>query len=154
MCTAITFCFLHFFPGNPFTIGVAAPWQSSWPTAASGGHCHALRHRAAWIWPWSSPIDGGFSGVGDTSRLGIPCFAFVDGSGTSSPYLSKAKSVLFAATSCVSLVIPLVLGVFATYLGYREILFIIFIPVAVLLFRIGVPNMLAASCGNQTSPQS
>lgn len=73
--------------------------------------------------------------------------------GTISPDLSKAKSVLFAAASCVSLVIPLVLGVFATYLGYREILFIIFIPVAVLLFRIGVPNMLAASCGNQTSPQ-
>ncbi len=63
--------------------------------------------------------------------------------GTSSPDLPKANAVLFAATSSVSLVIPLVLGVVATYLGYRDMSLLMFIPVAVLavlLFRIDVPT--------------
>jgi predicted MFS family arabinose efflux permease len=58
---------------------------------------------------------------------------------TSSQDLPKANAVLFAATSSVSVVTPFVLGVVATYLGYRAMSLLIFIPVvvlAVLLFRI------------------
>lgn len=59
--------------------------------------------------------------------------------GTTSADLPKANAILSTATNAVSVTGPFLLGVITTHLGYRTMLFLVFIPVAVLtavLFRI------------------
>lgn len=52
--------------------------------------------------------------------------------GTEVASLPKANSVLFASTSTVSFFVPFVLGLVATYFGYRFMELLVLIPVAIL----------------------
>ncbi|TAN24963.1 MAG: MFS transporter [Actinomycetota bacterium] len=64
---------------------------------------------------------------------------------TSSRDLTKANALLFAITSSVSVVIPFVLGVIASYFGYREMSLLVFVPVfilAAMLFRTKVDTLV------------
>lgn len=61
--------------------------------------------------------------------------------GTDGASLAKANSILYGAMSTVSFIVPLLLGLVATYFGYRDMVLLVLVPVVILTWMLFKSNI-------------